>query len=215
MLAVPACTDRPVLEGSAIEPDLTEIANGKGGKVVNRSISPLTDGKYKGLRLDERNGEGLVWIDGVDFANGAIEFDARGKNVELKSFVGVAFHGQDDRTYDAIYFRPFTFKHFDRERRNHSVQYICQPEHTWRKLRQEHPGVYENPVSPVPEPDAWFHALVVVASPKVSVFVNDAKRSCLVVEKLSKFKSGRIALWVGDTSGGDFANLKVTPANAP
>ena len=52
---------------------------------------------------------------------------------------------------------------------------------------------------------------VVVASPKVSVFVNDAKDPCLVVTQLSERKQGWVGLWV-DVSGGDFANLKISPA---
>jgi hypothetical protein len=215
MVAVGGCSERPDIDGPAIEPDLVGIANGTGGKAVNRTVRPLEDGKFKGLHVDEKPGEGMVWIDGVEFANGTIEFDARGNNLELRSFVGVAFHAQDERTYDAVYFRPFTFKHFDRERRDHSVQYVCAPDFPWQRLRQEHPGVYEGPVSPVPDPNGWFHALVAVAGPKVSVFVNDARKPCLVVEKLSKYKSGRVALWVADPSGGDFANLRVVPASAP
>jgi hypothetical protein len=52
----------------------------------------------------------------------------------------------------------------------------------------------------------------VVASPQVSVFVGDAKEPSLVVNQLSDRKKGLVGLWVGNTSGGDFANLKiVTP----
>ena len=75
-------------------------------------------------------------------------------------------------------------------------------------MRQEHPGKYEQPVSPVPDPNGWFHVRVVVEHPKVSVFVNDAKEACLVMEQLSERKQGRIGLWV-DTGGGEFANLRI------
>ena len=61
---------------------------------------------------------------------------------------------------------------------------------------------------PPPDPNGWFHARVVVAWPKVSVFVNDAKEPSLVVEQLSDRKSGRVGLWV-DVGGGEFANLKI------
>jgi hypothetical protein len=53
---------------------------------------------------------------------------------------------------------------------------------------------------------------VVVASPKVSVFVDDAKEPCLTVTQLSDRKKGLVGIWVGNTSGGDFANFKVVPA---
>jgi hypothetical protein len=42
--------------------------------------------------------------------------------------------------------------------------------------------------------------------------VNDATEPCLVVEQLSDRKSGWVGFWVGNGSGGEFANLKVTAA---
>jgi hypothetical protein len=132
--------------------------------------------------------------------------------VQQQSFVGVAFHGVDDTTYDAIYFRPFNFRAEDPARRLRAVQYISHPTYTWQKLRAEHPGRYEQPVSPVPDPNAWFHVRVSVAGPKVSVFVNDAREPSLVVDQLSDRKKGLVGLWVGNNSGGDFANLAIIPA---
>ena len=195
-----------------ISPDLAALAEAKGLKVLNRSISSLNDGTKKGVRLSESQGDGLAYLEGVEFGDGTIEFDIRGKDVQQQSFVGVAFHGVDGTTYDAIYFRPFNFKAEDPARRLRAVQYISHPTYPWPKLRAEHPGQYEKPVSPVPDPNDWFHARVVVASPKVSVFVNDAKEPSLVVNQLSDRKKGLVGLWVGNTSGGDFANLKIVPA---
>jgi hypothetical protein len=40
------------------------------------------------------------------FTEGTIEFDARGRDVLQKSFIGVAFHGEDNDTYETVYFRP-------------------------------------------------------------------------------------------------------------
>jgi hypothetical protein len=195
-----------------IEPDLAALAEGKGLKLFNRSLSVLSDGARKGVRLNESPGDGVAYLEGIEFADGAIEFDIRGKDVLQQSFVGIAFHGLDGKTYDAIYFRPFNFKNEDPARRLRAVQYISHPTYTWDKLRTEHPGKYEQPVNPVPDPNGWFHARVVVASPKVSVFVNGAKEPCLVVNQLSDRKKGLVGLWVGNTSGGDFANFKIVPA---
>src|SRR5437588_839179 len=50
-----------------------------------------------------------------------------------------------------------------------------------------------------------------VASPKVSVFVADAKQPSRVVSQLSDRHKGRVGLWVGNGSDGDFANLILTP----
>jgi hypothetical protein len=195
-----------------IEPDLAALSDGKGLKVFNRSVSTLNDGTKKGLRISESPGDGVAYLQGVEFANGTIEFDLRGKDVQQQSFVGVAFHGLDGTTYDAIYFRPFNFKAEDPARRIRAVQYISHPTYTWQKLRTEHPGKYEKAVNPVPDPNGWFHVRVVVASPNVSVFVADAKEPSLVVQQLSERNKGLVGLWVGNTSGGDFAGFRIIPA---
>jgi len=203
---------RVLAQKKAIEPDLAALAEGKGLKVFNRSLSVLNDGARKGVRLSQNPGVGVAYIEGVEFADGSLEIDIRGKDVQQQSFVGVAFHGLDEKTHDAVYFRPFNFKAEDPARRLRAVQYVSHPTYTWEKLRTEHPGKYEQPVNPVPDPNGWFHARIVVASPKVSVFVNDAKEPSLVVDQLSDRKKGLVGLWVGNTSGGDFANFKIVPA---
>jgi hypothetical protein len=96
--------------------------------------------------------------------------------------------------------------------RSHAVQYHSPPVYTWQKLRSEQPGKYEQAVNPVPDPNAWFRARIVVASPKVSVFVGEAKDPSLTVNVLSDRQQGLVGLWVGNNSGGDFANLIVSSA---
>ena len=177
----------------------------------NRTVSALSDGTRKGVHLDDKPGDGVAYLRGIELGTGTIEFDVRGKDVQGQSFVGVAFHGVDGTTYDAIYFRPFNFRTADPARHNHAVQYVSQPTYPWQRLRTERPGVFEQPVSPAPDPNAWFHVRVVVASPKVSVFVGDAKQPSLVVTQLGDRAKGLVGLWVGNGSGGDFADLKITP----
>jgi hypothetical protein len=203
---------RAVAQNKTSAPDLAALADAKSLKVFNRSASSLNDGARKGVRLSESAGDGVAYVPGIDFTNGTIECDIKGKDVPQQSFVGVVFHGVDGTTYDAIYFRPFNFKAEDPARRIRAVQYVSHPAYTWDKLRAEQPGKYEKAVNPVPDPNAWFHVRVVVASPNVSVFVGDAKEPCLVVSQLSDRKKGSVGLWVGNTSGGDFANLKIVPA---
>jgi hypothetical protein len=196
----------------AVQPDLAALAANKGLTVFNRTATALTDGARKGARMSEAEGDGVAYVPGIEFADGTIEFDVRGKDVQQQSFVGVAFHGVDGTTYDAVYFRPFNFKTEDQARRIRAVQYVSHPAHPWQKLRAEQPGQYEKAVNPVPDPNGWFHVRIVVASPKVSVFVDDGKEPALVVNQLSSRKKGLIGLWVGNTSGGDFANLKIGPS---
>jgi hypothetical protein len=208
--ALSLCTAAGVAgQQQATEPDLARLAQGKGLRVFNRSVSGVSDGARNGLRLSAQPGDGIAYVEGVEFANGTIEFDVRGKDVLQQSFVGIAFHGVDGITFDAIYFRPFNFRTADPVRRVHAVQYISSPLYDWQKLRAEHPGVYEQPVHPVPDPNGWFHARVVVAGSTVSVFVGDATEPSLVVKALNERTKGLVGLWVGNNAGGDFANLSI------
>jgi hypothetical protein len=175
-------------------------------------MSPLTEGSRKGLQVDEREGDGLVWWPQVTMGDGTIEFDVRGKDVMQKSFVGVAFRGQDAQTFEAIYFRPFNFRSNDPGRRSHAVQYISHPSYPWDKLRSERPNQFEHELPAAPDPNEWFHARVEIKGTSVRVFVNDQKDPCLDVKGLSNRKSGWVGVWVGNGSGGSFANVRTVPA---
>jgi hypothetical protein len=181
-------------------------------KVSNRQMTPLDEGARHGLRLDAHEGDGVAWWPDVQFSNGTIELDIRGKDILQQSFVGVAFHGLNETTFDAVYFRPFNFKSDDPVRRSHAVQYVSHPTYTWNKLRTERPSQFEQPVAPPPDPNQWFHARVVIAFPSVRVFVNDAAAPALDIKQLSDRKTGWVGVWVGNGSDGAFANLTVTPA---
>ena len=152
------------------------------------------------------------WLNDVAFLEGTIEITLRGRDVRGGSFIGLAYHATDDETYEAIYFRPFNFRAEDPARRAHALQYIAHPEHTWHQLRKVHPGQYENPIAHPPEADAWFHARIDVSKAKVRVFVNGAEQPSLEVTPLRQPKAGRIGLWVGNGSPGDFKALSLTPA---
>ncbi len=198
-------------QAKPLEPNLANVAAGKDGKVVNRAVTATEKDGKTALRFDERGGDGLaLWLD-VEFSDGTIEFDVRGKDVFQQSFVGIAFHGAGE-AYEAVYFRPFNFRSDDPSRRSHAVQYVSNPTYTWQKLRNEHPGKYESAVAPAPDPASWVHARVVVAYPKISVFVDNAAEPSLVVDQLSDRKSGWVGLWVGNGSGGEFANLRISSA---
>ena len=75
---------------------------------------------------------------------------------------------------------------------------------------EEHPEKYENPIAPVPDPDGWFHAAIIVDYPAVTVYVNDADQPSLEVEQISTRKEGWLGFWVGYGSDGWFKNLKIT-----
>ncbi len=197
------------LHAQALKPDLQNISQWKVG---NRSVESVYEDGKKAVRFNAAEGDGYLILNEIEFSNGIIEFDVKGKNLVQQSFVGFAFHWQDEKTFDAVYFRPFNFVNPDTARRSRAVQYISMPAYPWEKLRETFPGKYENRVDPVPDPDGWFHAKIVVDGKHVSVFVNNASKPSLKVEKLTNTTKGGVALWVGNNSGGSFANVTITPA---
>jgi len=190
-----------------ITPDLLKVNDGKTWKIINRAVAFHAEANQKTAVFNAGEGEGMAICQEFEFENGIIEFDVKGKDVLQQSFVGVAFHIQNDSVYEAVYFRPFNFK--KPERASHSVQYISHPKFTWQKLRAEFPEQFEKTVTPVPNPDEFFHAKVEVNWPNVKVFVENSDVPSLEVKMLSTFKKGKIGLWVGNGSDGSFKNLLV------
>ena len=177
--------------------------------VVNRELTPLDDGTHPGIHLSKAPGEGIAWLKGVEFGEGEIEFDVRGEDIKQHSFVGLAFHGQNDTTYDAIYLRPFHFRTEDTLLKERMIQYISLPTYTWRKLRAETPGKYENNIPQFLDPNGWVHMRIVVEGRTISTYINHEEKPSLVVEKVTSTKKGRVGFYVADTSGGDFANIRI------
>ena len=174
--------------------------------VVNRTIS--IGSEPGSVHLNDAENQGLAWINGEKFTYGSIEVDIKGKDVLQKSFVGIAFHGVNDSTMEAVYFRPFNFRTTDPVRKLHAVQYIAPPKFGWKKLREEFPGKYEQPISPAPDPNEWFHARITVDSKNIKVYVNGNTSPSLVVEPLVHFDGTKIGLWTdGD---GEWKNARVT-----
>jgi hypothetical protein len=191
-------------------------------KVINYNLADLLKNKqlltdtstHTQLLNDKINFNGIstkkiAWLKDVSFAEGTIDIDLRGRDVFLQSFLGVAFHAADSNHYELIYFRPFNFQYPDTARRRWSLQYAVEPDYPWSRLREEHPLVYENSITPSPKADEWFHAKIVVKGNLITVFVNYSTTPSLQVKKLNTAINGMIGLW-DDRLSGDFANLIIT-----
>ena len=191
--------------------DLSLLAAGKKWAVYNREVTVLKDEQNKGVYLDEKPGQGVAWLPSFEIGDGVIEVDLKGRNEPGKSFVGIAFHGVNAENYEVIYLRPFNFRAETEARRSHSMQYVLVPSHEWRRLRTEHPGQYEAAIASPPAPDAWVHLRLELDGPTVRVFINRVSEPALVIDRIGVVERGWIGLWVGHSSDGMFANLKVSP----
>lgn len=110
--------------------------------------------EYKGrkavrlTRDTEKNG--FTLLKGADFQDGTIEGNIALKittppGVRMPGFFGIAFRARPDASrYELFYLRPGNSRSDDQAMRNHSVQYVSEPDFDWYQLRREWPSVYES-----------------------------------------------------------------------
>jgi hypothetical protein len=177
-------------------------------RIVNREVTRIPE--RNGIHLSGNEGGGVViWIEGSDFKTGTIEVDVRGRDEFQRSFVGLAFHGNDDKTYEAVYLRPFNFRADDPVRKQHAVQYISLPDYDWQRLRKEFPEEFENPVDASIVPTDWVRLRIVVQGQKIQIYVGATQTPALEVRKLGQLDGGMVGLWAAGES--EFANLVIGP----
>jgi hypothetical protein len=179
-------------------------------RVSNRTATRIDD--RNGVRLSRAAGNGVAWVEGSDFQSGTIDVDVRGREFMRQNYVGVAFHRKDDDTYEAVYVRPFNFRASDSVHKQHAVQYIMLPQFDFDRLRKDAPEEFENPVDASVDPSDWVKLRVIVRGGRVEIHVGGVNEAALEVRKLGQLYGGQVGLWVGNDSGGDFANLAITPA---
>src|SRR6266487_657535 len=196
---------------SAADHNLAELAKANKIEVFNRKLDQTKADSPQAVFLNAAPNDGLAWITGVELSEGTIELEIKGKNEQGRSFVGIAFHGQDNRAFDAVYLPPFNFQTTEQERRSHAIQYVSIPGHDWSELRKSRPGKYEFAITPAPDPDSWVILKLVVKGKNVTAFVNGLDMPALTVELLNDRLKGKVGLWVGNGSDGCFRNLKVVP----
>ncbi len=185
---------------------LTDKFQNKKIKAVNRIISLYGD-QLNAVEMNAENSDGIGILEDVKFDKGIIEVELLGENNPGKSFIGIAFNIQNDTTYEVIYFRPFNFVAKEQLRRNHMVQYIFHPEFTWRKLRRERTGEFEDEIKIPPNPDDWFKVVIEITEDKVEVYLHDISEPVLIVDRLTPTKSKKMGIWTGFNSSGRFRNL--------
>ncbi|MET0243313.1 MAG: hypothetical protein ABW174_07590 [Flavitalea sp.] len=182
-----------------------DLLKPNAGHLYNREAQTNADGS---LELNAKEGDGMMILKGLRFSEGTIRVKLKGENMPGSSFVGIAFNIDDEKHFEAIYFRPFNFRNKDRE--THSVQYISMPDHPWELLREKFPDKYENKIDPAPDPDSWLDVKIVVKDKMIRVYVNNASKPSLEVTSFRGDKNEKaVAVWVGNNSKGSFKDLAV------
>lgn len=181
-------------------------------------INPVTHRGKKGIQVVETimgASDSVVVLPYEKFRNGKIDVELAGQvradaPPNMRGFVGVAFRLRDGDVlkYECFYLRPTNGRADDQLRRNHATQYVSHPEFTWRRLRTEHPGVYESYTDLVP--GEWTRVSIVVKDRRAELFVNGSDQPTLIVRDLKgDVDYGSIALWIGDGTEAYFRNLHI------
>jgi hypothetical protein len=195
------------------------IESGQGLDFVHVLPKAVTYKGQKALQLapanNDDNGQQVALVKDLDFKDGTIEVDLAGllgpgASDTARGFVGVAFRSTPNASaLDCFYLRPTNGRADDQLRRNHSTQYVSEPDYSWQRLRTETPGVYESYVDL--ETGAWTHVKIEVTGVRARLYVNGAAQAALIVNDLKRgATTGKIGLWVGPGTEAYFRNLSVT-----
>src|SRR6266850_216860 len=167
------------------------LTSTSGLALQGTQASVVTHNGQRAVRLVEEPGvqrEPYAVVSGPALRDGTIEVDLAGRpgqgaNEGARGFVGMAFRVKADQSaFECFYLRPTNGRADDQLRRNHSTQYMSQPDYPWERLREENPGVYESYADVFP--GAWTKMRIVVEGTRARLFVNGADQPCLIVNDL-------------------------------
>src|SRR5437868_3517610 len=117
LIAALACIAMPAGAQTPETLDLAAVGKDPRWKIAGRATSMVDIKGKHALEIGEGPGMGLVWLDGYDFGNGAMEPARLGRSKPVQgTFLGVAFRVVDAETHDAVSFSPFNFRAADPER---------------------------------------------------------------------------------------------------
>ncbi len=175
--------------------DLTKLAIQNNLTVRNREITVIEEDSKKFIELGKKMVAKPVWLPIDNFEEGKVELIARGKDILQGSFYGIAFHAENDSTFEVVYCRPFNFQTKDSLRKIHAVQYGYFPRLDWQVLRKSHPGLYESGILNPPKANDWVTLTIIVDSKEIKVFINHASQPTLVAKKLNTSLKGKIGIF--------------------
>ncbi|MES2305684.1 MAG: DUF2911 domain-containing protein [Gemmatimonadota bacterium] len=204
----------PAVAGAqvAVSVNMRDVAD--GWRHFNRTPAVVSESGRSLLRFDERPGGGLAWNPAMQFQDGELEVDLKGRDVLQKSFLGIAFHIAADTSFEVVWLRPFNFQSTDSARRAHAVQYADYPDFGWDALRKQHPGAFEAAVPSDLGAESWVHLRVAIHGRQVTAYLNRNPSPVLSITMPGNRTRGGVGLFVGDQSPGDFANFVVRPSRS-
>ena len=192
-------------------------ASGLGAPGVKAEAATYKGRRCVRITVEGEDRAGPVLLPGTEFQDGVIEADIALKattppGMRYPGFVGIAFRARPDASrYELFYVRPGNSDAPDQAKRNHTVQYVSEPEFGWYRLRREWPSVYESNATLAME--TWFRLRIEVAGRSAKLYLNGATTPSLVVDGLKGDDlRGAIGLWGYTDEEAYFSNVRITPA---
>ena len=198
--------------------DTFPLTNAQDLVAHNVKLEPVEYQGRKAVRLTpEKPGEGVAFLRGVEFEDGAIDADVAVKlttppGVRNPGFIGIAFRARPDAEhYEMFYIRPGNSNAEDQAMRNHAVQYVAGPDYGWERLRRSWPWVYE--ASANLKLESWIHVRIEVEGRRAKLYVNGESRPALVVDGMKgQDLKGGVGLWGYPGQESYFSNVRISPA---
>ena len=201
---------------AAIEVQTFALSDTKDVDLINVKGEAV---EYQGRRCvrltNNTEKDGFALLRGTDFQDGTIEADIALKittppGVRMPGFFGIAFRARSDASrYELFYLRPGNAHADDQAMRNHSVQYVSEPDFDWYKLRREWPWIYEAYAEL--QMEAWTKVRIEVKGRSARLYLNGSENPSLVVDGLKgQDLRGGVALWGYQGEEAYFSNVRIT-----
>jgi len=167
--------------------------------LVNRAASSVEYRNQQAVRFDSRSGEGLAWVEGLRFSVGKIDLNIAATPQD----VGIAFHVQNEREFEAICFHIGNEARDESESQRVVVRYVS----TDPDRNANHEAQLDLPYSQSGE---WFKVRISITKEVIAVFISGANVPTLRVDTPGGGEVyGSVGLWIGPGSSALVADYRI------
>ena len=178
-----------------------EESRGAGERwiLANLAASSVEYRNRQAVRLDSRPGPGLAWVEGLRFSVGKIDLNIAAAPQD----VGIAFHVQNEREFEAICFHVGNEAQDEGESQRVVVRYLS----TDPDRNANHEAQFDLPYSKSGE---WFKVRTSISKEVVAVFISGGNIPILSVDNSGRGAVyGSVGLWIGPGSSALVADFRI------
>jgi len=167
--------------------------------LANRAASNVEYRNQQAVRFDSRPDAGLAWVEGLRFSVGKIDLNIAAAPQD----VGIAFHVQNEREFEAICFHVGNEAQDEGESQRVVVRYLS----TDPDRNANHEAQFDLPYSKSGE---WFKVRTSISKEVVAVFISGGNIPILSVDNSGRGAVyGSVGLWIGPGSSALVADFRI------